>query len=205
MTALEFDAPTAHVAKIAETVEIPIARINATVKFCSFTGLDDGKEHLLLIVGTPDPKAAPLVRVHSECLTGDLFGSLRCDCGQQLTGAMERMAADGGGYIAYLRQEGRGIGLYNKLAAYRLQDEGFDTFEANHALGLPADSRDYAVAAQMLRAAGVTIIRLITNNPDKIAQLEEHGITVRERIALPQYVTPHNAKYLATKQAAFKR
>jgi GTP cyclohydrolase II len=202
MAAIESDAPTEHAVRIAETVEIPIARIDRTVKFCSFTGLEDEKEHLLIIVGEPDLTAAPLVRVHSECLTGDLFGSLRCDCGQQLTAALERMSYEGG-FLVYLRQEGRGIGLYNKLAAYRLQDRGFDTFEANRELGLAPDLRDYSAAAAMLRAAGVTEIRLITDNPDKIAQLKKHGIAVRARVPAPATVTPHNRKYIATKQKAW--
>ncbi|HEY1708766.1 MAG TPA: GTP cyclohydrolase II RibA [Rhizomicrobium sp.] len=183
-------------------MEIPIARIGCTVKFCSFTGLQDEKEHLLIVVGEPDLTAAPLVRVHSECLTGDLFGSLRCDCGQQLTSALERMSSEGG-FLVYLRQEGRGIGLYNKLAAYRLQDHGFDTFEANRELGLAPDLRDYSAAAAMLRAVGVTEIRLITDNPDKIAQLEKRGIAVRARVPAPTSVTSHNRKYIATKQRAW--
>ncbi len=202
MTRIEIDGPADRSPKIAETVAIPIARIRSTVRFCSFTGLDEQKEHLLIIVGEPDRTAAPLVRVHSECLTGDLFGSLRCDCGQQLTGALERMSSQGG-FLVYLRQEGRGIGLYKKLSAYRLQDEGFDTFAANRELGLPADLRDYSAAAAMLRAAGATEIRLITDNPDKIAQLEKHGIVVRERVATPAYLTPYNGRYIAAKRAAF--
>ncbi|MEJ1967482.1 MAG: GTP cyclohydrolase II [Rhizomicrobium sp.] len=199
MTSFEIGGPAEHSPKIAETVEIPISRIRSTVKFCSFTGLDEQKEHLLIIVGEPGRTAAPLVRVHSECLTGDLFGSLRCDCGQQLTGALELMSLDGG-FLVYLRQEGRGIGLYKKLAAYRLQDEGFDTFEANRELGLPADLRDYSAAAAMLRAVGATEIRLITNNPDKIVQLENYGIVVRERVATPAYPTPYNRNYIAAKR-----
>lgn len=122
------------------------------VEFCSFSGLDGRKEHLLIVIGKPDPATAPLVRVHSECMTGGLFGSMRCDCGQQLTGALELMSE--GGFLVYLRQEGRGIGLYKKLATYRLQDEGFDTFEANRELGLRADLRDYSAATAMLRAVG---------------------------------------------------
>ncbi|MEI9995873.1 MAG: GTP cyclohydrolase II RibA [Rhizomicrobium sp.] len=202
MASIRIDIPAEQPPTIAEIVAIPISRIGSTVRFCSFTGLDEQKEHLLLIVGEPDRSAAPLVRVHSECLTGDLFGSLRCDCGQQLTGALELMSSEGG-FLVYLRQEGRGIGLYKKLAAYRLQDEGFDTFEANRELGLPADLRDYSAAAAMLRAAGVTEIRLITDNPDKIGQLEDCGIVVRERVTTPAYLTPYNGGYIAAKRNAW--
>jgi GTP cyclohydrolase II len=144
------------------------------------------------------------VRLHSECLTGDLLCSLRCDCGPQLGGALAAMAAEAGkggwGVLLYLRQEGRGIGLVNKLRAYRLQDEGFDTLEANRRLGLPEDARDFPVAARMLELLGVRALRLMTNNPAKVAALEAAGATVVERVAHRLPTNPHNERYLATKR-----
>jgi GTP cyclohydrolase II len=173
----------------------------------TFDGLVDGKEHLLLGLG--DWRAAlersaaggdaPLVRPHSECLTGDVFGSERCDCGPQLREAVERIAADGG-FLLYLRQEGRGIGLYAKLDAYALQDAGLDTYEANLALGRGEDERDYTAAAQMLRAVGADRIRLLSNNPDKAAQLEDLGIRVTERVRTAVHLSASNARYLAAKR-----
>src|SRR6478672_13652273 len=159
----------------------------AVAEVLSFSGLTDGKEHLLLALGEWEAAlqgaaqggAGPLVRLHSECLTGDVFGSARCDCGPQLREAVERIAATGG-ILLYLRQEGRDIGLYNKLDAYALQDGGLDTYQANTALGLPEDARDYTAAAQMLTALGITELDLLTNNPDKVRQLRERGITVAE-------------------------
>ena len=167
-----------------------------TARVMSFTGLVDGREHLALGLG--GTSAAPLVRPHSECLTGDVFGSQRCDCGPQLREAVERITA-AGGYLLYLRQEGRGIGLYDKLDAYALQDTGLDTYEANLALGHAADERDYTVAAQMLRALGVGTISLLSNNPDKAAQLERLGVTVAARIPTGAHVSEANAGYLSTK------
>jgi GTP cyclohydrolase II len=140
----------------------------------------------------------PLVRVHSECLTGDVFGSARCDCGPQLDEALRRVAADGG-VVLYLRQEGRGIGLYNKLDAYLLQDDGLDTFEANRRIGRGADERDYTVATEMLSALGITRIRLLTNNPDKVSQLAAHGVTVVEPVRTEVHLTPENLRYLRAK------
>jgi 3,4-dihydroxy 2-butanone 4-phosphate synthase/GTP cyclohydrolase II len=142
-----------------------------------------------------------LVRVHSECLTGDVFGSARCDCGAQLETAMERIAAAGRGVVLYLRgHEGRGIGLGGKIRAYALQEQGLDTVEANLELGLPADGRDYGVGAQVLVALGVRSMRLLTNNPHKRVGLEGYGLTITERLPLPASVTPHNAAYLLTKR-----
>ncbi|MFG1655992.1 GTP cyclohydrolase II [Micromonospora chersina] len=166
----------------------------------SFHGLVDGREHLAIGLGERrDPDASPpLVRPHSECLTGDVFGSQRCDCGPQLREAVERIA-DAGGYLLYLRQEGRGIGLYAKLDAYALQDGGLDTYEANVALGRGADERDYTVAAQMLAALGVTRVALLSNNPDKAAQLERLGVTVVDRVLTGVHLSPANAGYLAAK------
>ena len=157
-----------------------------------------GPEHLALIVGTPaDP---PLVRLHSACLTGDVLGSLKCDCGPQLRGAIHAMAAAGGGVLLYLQQEGRGIGLVNKLRAYALQDQGFDTVDANLRLGFEADERDFALAAAMLSALGIGAVRLMTNNPDKVSALEAHGIAVAERVPHDMGSNPHNTAYLAVKR-----
>src|SRR5437763_6786740 len=163
----------------------------------TFTGLVDGREHLALGLGEPTGRV-PLVRPHSECLTGDVFGSQRCDCGPQLREAVERIAR-AGGYLLYLRQEGRGIGLYTKLDAYALQDTGLDTYEANVALGHGEDERDYTVAAQMLQALGVRRVALLSNNPDKVEQLCRLGIIVTERIPTGVYLSPANAGYLAAK------
>ncbi|MEU7060190.1 GTP cyclohydrolase II [Streptomyces sp. NPDC046197] len=163
----------------------------------TFHGLADGQEHLAVVLGEPGP-AVPLVRLHSECLTGDVFGSARCDCGPQLREAVERIA-DRGGVLLYLRQEGRGIGLYNKLDAYALQDRGLDTYEANAALGLPEDARDYTAAAQMLQALGIGSADLLSNNPDKAGQLRALGIDVRDRVPTGVFTTAHNVRYLRAK------
>lgn len=178
-----------------------------TADVVTFDGLVDGREHLLLGLGdwraaldrAADGGAAPLVRPHSECLTGDVFGSQRCDCGPQLREAVERIA-DEGGFLLYLRQEGRGIGLYAKLDAYALQDSGLDTYEANLALGHGEDERDYTVAAQMLHAAGADSIRLLSNNPDKASQLEGRGIRVAERVPTGVHQSAANTRYLEAKR-----
>ena len=164
----------------------------------TFHGLVDGLEHLAVALGDPDPQGTPLVRLHSECLTGDVFGSARCDCGPQLREAVERIA-EAGGYLLYLRQEGRGIGLYNKLDAYVLQDRGFDTYAANEELKLNPDSRDYRVAAEMLTLLGFTSVRLLTNNPEKAAQLAKYGIDVVSVVPTGVFVTEQNRFYLETK------
>ncbi len=161
----------------------------------------DQKSHLALIFGAPEKSANPLVRIHSECLTGDAFGSLRCDCGSQLQTAMKLIAESGHGVLLYLRQEGRGIGLEQKIRAYALQEKGLDTVEANEQLGFEADARDYAIAAQMLRALGIASCRLLTNNPRKISGLEEYGMHVQERVPLVRPPTQHNGRYLDTKRA----
>lgn len=160
----------------------------------------DDKHHLALIMGTPGEHSSPLVRIHSECLTGDAFGSLRCDCGSQLQVALKLIAAHGCGALLYLRQEGRGIGLAQKIRAYALQEEGLDTVEANEQLGFEADARDYAVAAQILRDLGISNCQLLTNNPRKVSGLEEYGIKVLDRIPLVQPPTAHNERYLRTKR-----
>jgi 3,4-dihydroxy 2-butanone 4-phosphate synthase/GTP cyclohydrolase II len=164
-----------------------------------FASLIDGKNHLALVMGDVRGGESPLARVHSECLTGDAFGSLRCDCGSQLHRAMAMIAGEGRGVLLYLRQEGRGIGLESKIRAYALQEKGYDTVEANEQLGFEADERDYSVAANMLRHLGVGAVRLITNNPRKISGLTQYGIRVASRVPLVAPPTPHNAKYLATK------
>jgi GTP cyclohydrolase II len=164
-----------------------------------FSDLGDGTEPVALIHGDLASADAPLVRLHSECWTGDVLGSLRCDCGEQLGRALTAITAEGAGVLLYVRQEGRGIGLANKLRAYALQDEGLDTVAANSALGLPVDAREYGGAAGILADLGVRRIRLMTNNPDKIAALESHGIDVTERVPLPALPNPINLGYLETK------
>ncbi|MEV8094585.1 GTP cyclohydrolase II [Kitasatospora sp. NPDC085879] len=186
-------------ATVRSRVRIPLAfpdgfRVEAEV--FTFHGLADGAEHLALALG--EVGDTPLVRLHSECLTGDVFGSARCDCGPQLRESVERIA-EAGGYLLYLRQEGRGIGLYNKLDAYALQDSGLDTYQANTALGLPEDGRDYTAAAQMLGTLGATGIRLLSNNPDKAGQLSRLGITVAERVPTGVHLSDSNVRYLRTK------
>ena len=166
----------------------------------SFTGLADEQQHVALELGRPAAAGAglPLVRLHSECLTGDVFGSQRCDCGPQLREAVERITKQGG-YVLYLRQEGRGIGLYEKLDAYALQDRGLDTYDANLALGHGADERDYTSAAQMLHTLGADRIALLSNNPDKGAQLARLGITIARQVPTALYLTETNAAYLSAK------
>lgn len=163
----------------------------------------DGKEHLALTLGdlTATEGPAPLVRVHSECLTGDALFSLRCDCGFQLRAALEKIAADGRGVLLYLRQEGRGIGLANKVRAYALQDEGADTVDANHQLGFPADDRDYGLAVAILRDIGLCRIRLMTNNPAKLDALVKDGVQVTERVGIERGRNPYNEGYLDTKMS----
>ncbi|WP_380281274.1 GTP cyclohydrolase II [Kitasatospora purpeofusca] len=194
-------SPQAGAARVRARVRIPLAfpdGYRAEAEVSTFHGLADGAEHLALALGTVPEGATPLVRLHSECLTGDVFGSARCDCGPQLREAVERITA-AGGYLLYLRQEGRGIGLYNKLDAYALQDSGLDTYDANTALGLPEDGRDYTAAAQMLGALGVDGIELLSNNPDKAAQLTALGVPVRRRVPTGVHVSESNVHYLRAK------
>ncbi len=159
----------------------------------------DGKEQVALSMGEWKPEDAVLCRLHSECLTGDVLGSLRCDCGQQLEHALARIAAEGRGALLYLRQEGRGIGLSNKIRAYALQDQGADTVEANERLGFAPDHRDYGVALEMLKALRIARVRLMTNNPRKIAALQAGGVDVVERLPHQCGANPHNESYLFTK------
>lgn len=170
-------------------------------EFIGFDGLDDAEHIAIRIRGrSPDLSRPALVRLHSECLTGDIFGSARCDCGRQLQEAVEQMAEDGG-IVLYLRQEGRGIGLYAKLDAYRLQDRGFDTYAANRQLNLPEDARNFGLAAQMLLALNIRRIRLLTNNPEKVRQLRAAGIKIVEIRRTSVFVTDGNRAYLQAKLA----
>jgi GTP cyclohydrolase II len=188
---------------IASRARLPIAA-SEMCEIIAFRSADDMREHVALIVGEARSDRAPLVRLHSECLTGDILGSLKCDCGPQLDAALHAMAEEAGeggwGVLLYLRQEGRGIGLINKLRAYRLQDQGFDTIDANRRLGLPDEARDFPVAARMLELLDVRAVRLMTNNLDKVAALENEGVTVVERVPHQLPANPHNARYLATKR-----
>lgn len=168
-------------------------------RIIAFRPRDGGIEHLAIVIGDPDSSAPVLARLHSECFTGDLLGSLKCDCGQQLRGAIEQIAAEGAGVLLYLAQEGRGIGLINKLRAYALQDQGFDTVEANERLGFEADERVFLPAAEMLRQLGYGKVRLMTNNPDKVEGLIQFGIEVTERVPHAFPTNEHNAFYLSTK------
>jgi GTP cyclohydrolase II len=190
--------------KIVTRARLPVSACE-DAEIVAFRSNADLREHVALIIGRQTGDRQPLVRLHSECLTGDILGSLKCDCGPQLDAALHAMAheasASGGwGVLLYMRQEGRGIGLINKLRAYRLQDQGFDTVEANQRLGLPDEARDFPVAARMLELLGATTIRLLTNNPAKVRALEAAGITVSERVPHQLPENPHNARYLATKR-----
>jgi GTP cyclohydrolase II len=188
-------------AAIRRRIRIPLRfadGYSTTATVVSFTGLTDAQQHVALELGRPAASGLPLVRVHRECLTGDVFGSERCDCGPQLREAVERITRQGG-CVLYMRQEGRGIGLYDKLDAYALQDRGLDTYDANLALGHQADERDYTSAAQMLHALGASRIELLSNNPDKGAQLARLGITIAKQVPTALHLNETNAAYLATK------
>ena len=184
--------------KVKSDAELPTEYGNFRIR--AFVG-PDGKEHATLYTGKlADADKPPLVRIHSECLTGDAFGSLKCDCGPQLEASLKRIQEEGNGALVYLKREGRGIGLFSKIQAYALQDQGHDTLDANLLLGLPADGRKYDVAAEMLKELGLTEIRLMTNNPLKIRGLMENGIVVRQRVQHQSGVGPRNMGYLSTKR-----
>jgi GTP cyclohydrolase II len=183
---------------VATRAHLPVEQAHGA-EIVAFRTPEMPGEHIALMIGSPNGQP-PLVRLHSECLTGDVFGSLKCDCGPQLHEAIRQIEASGWGMILYLRQEGRGIGLINKLRAYALQDQGFDTVDANTRLGFPIDSRNFAIAARMLTLLGQDKVRLLTNNPQKVAQLEATGIHVVERVPLILPANPFNARYLATKR-----
>jgi 3,4-dihydroxy 2-butanone 4-phosphate synthase/GTP cyclohydrolase II len=164
-----------------------------------YRSVTDDKHHVALVKGEVDGRQDVLVRVHSECLTGDVFHSLRCDCGEQLESALAMIEREGSGVLLYLAQEGRGIGLLNKLRAYKLQDQGFDTVDANLELGLPADLREYGIGAQILDDLGLSSIRILTNNPKKIHGLEGYGLSVTEQIPIEHLTNPHNEAYMRAK------
>jgi GTP cyclohydrolase II len=183
---------------IATRARLPVSASEST-EIVAFRSPDEPREHIALIVGQRD-SSPPVIRLHSECLTGDVLGSLKCDCGPQLHEALHRIADAPWGILLYLRQEGRGIGLVNKLRAYAMQDQGFDTVDANVRLGFAIDARDFSVAARMLDLLGVGQVRLLTNNPNKVTGLEAAGIKVRERLPIILPTNPHNERYLATKR-----
>ena len=183
-------------ADIQADAELPTKFGNFRIR--AFLDPVSNKEHALLYIGE-ELESTPLVRIHSECLTGDAFGSLKCDCGPQLEAAMEEIQQNGCGAIVYLRQEGRNIGLYAKMQAYALQDEGYDTLDANLQLGLPADARTYEFAAEMLKSIGFTSINLMTNNPEKRQQLIDNGIEIKQRVPIIVGTCEYNLQYLKTK------
>ena len=189
--------------RIAARARLPVVTAE-DARIVAFRSADDTREHVALVIGRENEDRPPLVRLHSECLTGDILGSLKCDCGPQLDAALRAMNAEadagGWGVLLYMRQEGRGIGLVNKLRAYQLQDQGFDTVDANTRLGLPDEARDFPTAARMLDLLGVASIRLMTNNPAKVTALESEGVKVAERVPHSLPDNPHNARYLATKR-----
>jgi GTP cyclohydrolase II len=191
-------AERAPALRIASRARLPTAAA-AKAEIVAFRAVEDAAEHVALLIGEPNG-LAPLARLHSECLTGDVLGSLKCDCGPQLQGALGQIAASGWGILLYLRQEGRGIGLVNKLRAYALQDQGFDTVDANLRLGFGDDERDFTVAARMLELLGQRKVRLLTNNPRKVAALEAAGMAVAEQVPLLTASNEHNRDYLDTKR-----
>lgn len=190
-------AAMAGLTQVAEA-RVPLADAE-DARLIAFRPGDGGTEHLAILIGSPQPRKPVLVRLHSECFTGDLLASLRCDCGDQLRGAIAAIAEAGSGVLLYLAQEGRGIGLVNKLRAYQLQDAGFDTIDANEQLGFDADERVYLPAAEMLRQLGFTSVRLLTNNPEKVDALERYGIRIVERVPHVFPANGHNERYLQTK------
>lgn len=199
-----YDETSARTLRAVAQARVPLAGAEHT-SIVAFRAGDGGPEHMAFLIGDregnpPAPPGPVLIRLHSECFTGDLVGSLKCDCGDQLRGAIATIAEQGGGVLLYLAQEGRGIGLMNKLRAYQLQDQGFDTIEANERLGFDADERLFLPAATMLKTLGFDSVRLLTNNPDKVAQLERAGIRVAERVPHAFPPNRHNVQYLQTKR-----
>ncbi|MBC8424553.1 bifunctional 3,4-dihydroxy-2-butanone-4-phosphate synthase/GTP cyclohydrolase II [bacterium] len=190
----------AHEQLVTRAVEVPMPTRFGDFRMVAYETTVDDAKHVALVMGDPDPERPTLVRVHSECLTGDLFHSLRCDCGEQLEAALAAIARIGEGVLLYMRQEGRGIGLINKLKAYRLQDEGADTVEANHRLGFDDDLRDYGIGAQILRDVGVRRLKLMTNNPRKLVGLEGYGLELTTRVPLEMPPNQRNLRYLKTKK-----
>lgn len=193
-----YDTRAAAALKRVTAAKVPLQGAE-NARIIAFRPDDGGIEHLAIVIGDPEPPGPALVRLHSECFTGDLIGSLKCDCGDQLRGAIHQIGKEGAGILLYLAQEGRGIGLINKLRAYALQDQGFDTVEANQRLGFEDDERVFLAAAEMLRQLGFSRVRLLTNNPRKVSQLEEYGIEVAERVAHTFESNEHNERYLAIK------
>jgi GTP cyclohydrolase II len=194
-----YNHQTGAMMRIAARAQVPLA-VAKDAEVVMFRTEVGGEDHFAVLIGSATDLEVPLVRLHSQCITGDILGSLKCDCGEQLQAAMCLMAENGGGVLIYLAQEGRNIGLLNKMRAYALQDKGLDTVDANHALGFDTDERVFLPAARILDALGIARLRLITNNPDKISQLEKCGINVEERVPLHLASNPHNEKYLATKR-----
>ncbi|MGR3803335.1 MAG: GTP cyclohydrolase II [Marinibacterium profundimaris] len=205
LTVIDVEGAGPHLLERSPLHDVVSARLPMEVSEAGrlhvFRPEDGGEEHYAIEIGRPDRKKPVLARLHSACFTGDLMGSLKCDCGPQLRGALAMMGEEGQGILLYLNQEGRGIGLANKMRAYSLQDQGFDTVEANHRLGFEDDERDFRLGADILKELGFSSVRLLTNNPGKIAMMEKTGIKVTERVPLKVGETNHNRAYLATKAA----
>ncbi len=205
LTCIDHTRAAPHLADRSPLHEVVAARLPMDVSEAGrlhvFRPEDGGEEHYAVEIGRPDRSKPVLARLHSACFTGDLMGSLKCDCGPQLRGALAQMGAEGQGVLLYLNQEGRGIGLANKMRAYFLQDQGFDTVEANHRLGFEDDERDFRLGSDILKSLGFSAVRLLTNNPAKISMMERTGIAVTERVPLKVGETAHNRSYLATKAA----
>ncbi len=203
LTVLDLEATEAATRALSPLHPVISGRVPLTASDAGrvhvFRPENGGEEHYAVEIGQPDRDTPVLVRLHSACFTGDVLGSLKCDCGPQLHGALEKIASEGAGVLLYLDQEGRGIGMANKMRAYSLQDQGFDTVEANHRLGFEDDERDFRIGAEILRRMGISSVRLLTNNPAKIAMLQRSGLTVTERVPLSAGRNPMNEKYLETK------